>query len=284
MITFRLAVGELKDSASRRGAMSDKSTAKPEAKRGWNSKLGALGRAHRKASANLETSMPLLRHLEELRQRIFKAFLALVVTTGLSFAFAPQLIDYFTSPLGGSQSLVSIEITENIAIFMKVSLLGGVALAMPVILYQVLSFILPGLKPGEKRWLWIGVPVASLLFLGGVAFAWFVLLPAALPFLVNFLDITTQVRPANYFEFTTRLMFWMGLAFELPLVMMILARFKFVSARQLLSGWRYAVVVIAVAAAAITPTVDPVNMGLVMAPLAVLYIISILLASIAGRS
>lgn len=263
--------------------MSSKSKAEHPDKRGWKGTLGAYGRAHRKASAQLETSMPLLRHLEELRQRIFKAFSAFVVAVALSFAFARQLIDFLTSPLGGSQALVSIEVTENIAIYMRVALLSGVILAMPVIIYQVLSFVLPGLKGSEKRWLLPGVPAATLLFLGGVAFAWFVLLPAALPFLVNFLDITTQVRPLNYFDFITRIMFWLGVSFQMPLIAMILARFGLITARKLISGWRYAVVAIAVAAAAVTPTVDPVNMGLVMLPLAGLYIVSIILASIAGR-
>lgn len=262
--------------------MSSKS-AERAGKRGWKDTLGAFGRAHRTASSQLESSMPLLRHLEELRQRIFKAFAAFVLAVSLSFAFARQLIEIFTQPLGGSQALVSIEVTENIAIYMRVALLSGVIIAMPVIVYQVLSFVLPGLKGQEKRWLLLGVPVASLLFLGGVAFSWFVLLPAALPFLVNFLDITTQVRPMNYFDFVTRIMFWMGLSFEMPLVAMILARFGLVTARKLISGWRYAIVAIAVVAAAVTPTVDPVNMSLVMLPLAGLYIISILLASIAGR-
>lgn len=264
--------------------MSSKSTAKQAGKRSWSDNFRAFGRAHRKASSNLETSMPLLRHLDELRQRIFKAFFALVLTTGLSFVFASQIIDYLTRPLGGSQALVSIEVTENIAIFMRVALLSGITLAMPVILYQILSFILPGLKSNEKRLLLLGVPAASLLFVAGVAFAWFVMLPAALPFLVNFLGITTQVRPLNYFEFITRIMFWLGLSFQMPLVIMILAKFKFITAQKLISGWRYAVVAIAMVAAAVTPTVDPVNMGLVMAPLAVLYIISIILAAVAGKS
>jgi sec-independent protein translocase protein TatC len=101
---------------------------------------------------------------------------------------------------------------------------------------------------------------------------------------VNFLDIRTQVRPLNYFEFITNLMFWIGLCFEMPLVMMILAALKIVTAKKLASAWRYAIVIMAVVAAAVTPTVDPVNMGLVMLPLMVLYVISILLAAVAGRS
>jgi sec-independent protein translocase protein TatC len=248
----------------------------------WQDYLHVFGKAHRKASVQLETSMPLLLHLEELRQRIFKAFGALILTTGISFAFAGEMINYFAEPIGGSKALVSIEVTENIAIFMRVALLGGVILAMPVMAYQALSFILPGLKKKERSWLLVGVVAASILFLGGVSFAWFVMIPAAVPFLVNFLGITTHVRPMNYFDFITTLMFWIGICFEMPLVVMLLAKLKFITARQLAQGWRYAVVGIAIVAALVTPTVDPVNMSLVMLPLLGLYLISILLAVLAG--
>jgi len=227
--------------------------------------------------------MPLLEHLEELRQRIFKASAALVVATLLSFIFAGQLVDFLAAPIGGRKALVSIEITENIAIFMRVSLLSGVILAMPVIVYQVIRFVLPGLTDRERLWLMLGVPFASLLFFSGAAFTWYVMLPTAVPFLINFLGITTQVRPLNYFEFTTSLMFWIGLSFEMPLVIMFLAKLKLVKAAQLIRYWRYAVVAMAVVAAAVTPTVDPVNMSLVMLPLGGLYVISIVLATIAGR-
>ena len=249
----------------------------------WHNYSQAFGRAHRKASVELAGSMPLLRHLEELRQRLFKAFLGVVAATLLSFAFAEQLIDFLASPIGGSRALVSIEVTENIAIFMRVSMLSGLVLGMPVVVYQVMRFVLPGLQRREKLWLLLGVPAASALFATGVAFAWFVMLPAAVPFLVQFLNITTQVRPANYFEFITSVMFWIGVSFEMPLVVALLAKLKMVTAGQLARGWRYAFVGAAVAAAAITPTIDPVNMGLVMAPLLVLYVISILLAAVAGR-
>ena len=249
----------------------------------WRDYFGALGRAHHTASAQMETSMPLLRHLDELRQRIFKAFLGVILTTAVSFAFAQQLIDFLASPIGGSKSLVSIEVTENIAIYMRVSLLSGLVLGMPVIVYQALSFILPGLKQRERKWVLLGVPAASLLFATGVAFAWFVMLPAAVPFLTHFIGITTHVRPANYFDFITTIMFWIGVSFEMPLIVALLAKLKFVTAKQLLGAWRYAFVGIAAVAALITPTVDPVNMGLVMAPLCVLYLLSVLLAAFAGR-
>jgi len=252
-------------------------------KRNWRDVFRAFGRAHKKASVQLESSAPLLNHLNELRIRVFKAFLALIIATGVSFTFSEQIIGYLAAPIGGTENLVSIELTENIAIFMKVSLLGGFVLSMPFIVYQIMAFILPGLKRNERGWLLVMVPFATLLFAGGVAFTWFVMLPTAIPFLTNFMGITTQVRPENYFEFITSLMFWIGICFEMPLVIMFLAKMKFVTAKQLASGWRYATVVMAIVAASVTPTVDPVNMGLVMAPLMGLYVISIALAAIAGR-
>jgi len=249
-------------------------------RRSWRDFARALGRSHRKARPHLATSLPLLQHLEELRRRLFKALAALVVTTALSFALVEPLMDYLTGPIGGRAALVSIEVTENIAIFMRVSLLGGMVLGMPFVVYQAVAFVMPGLTQGERRWLLFSVPLASLLFLSGVAFTWFVMIPVAVPFLTSFMGITTQVRPSNYFGFITSLMFWIGVSFEMPLAAMLLARLNLVTARQLAGGWRYAIVCIALAAAAVTPTVDPVNMGLVMLPLMALYGVSILLAAL----
>ena len=103
-------------------------------KRSWRDYVGAFGRAHRKASVQLETSMPLLQHLDELRQRVFKSFFAIILTTAFCFIFAGRMIDFLAKPIGGSKALVSIEVTENIAIFMKVAMLGGIILAMPALL------------------------------------------------------------------------------------------------------------------------------------------------------
>jgi len=250
----------------------------------WRKYLGAFNRAHKKAKQELDASLSILEHLNELRKRLFKAFGAVVLTTAVSAYFADQAIDYLAGPLGGRDALVSIEITENIAIFMRVSLLGGILLGMPVIVYQIVRFLLPGLKKGERWWLFLGIPFASILFASGVGFTWFVMIPTAVPFLATFLDITTQVRPQNYFEFITKLMAWIGLSFEMPLIAFLLAKLKIITGKQLIQGWRYAFVGISVLAAIITPTVDPVNMGLVMLPLCGLYIFSIFLAWIGGRN
>lgn len=222
--------------------------------------------------------MTILEHLEALRIRIMWAGLSLAITIGLSFVFSNQLVDFLTQPIGGRSALVSIEVTENISVFMRVSLVAGVALGIPLVLYQFISFITPGLKPQERRWLYSMIPAATLLFLAGAAFAWFVIIPTALPFLTNFLGIRTNIRPLNYFDFVTSFLFWVGVGFETPLVIYFLAKMGLVTAKQLLRGWRYAFLGIAVIAAVVTPTIDPVNMMIFALPLFGLYFVGIFLA------
>jgi sec-independent protein translocase protein TatC len=159
-----------------------------------------------------------------------------------------------------------------------VALLSGFIIALPFITFQVVAFILPGLKTVEKRWLLLAIPFITIMFLMGVAFAYFIMLRAAIPFLVNFLGVQTTPRLSNYVGFVTNLMFWVGMSFESPLIIFILAKFKLVTANTLIKGWRIAIVASAAMAAFITPTTDPVNMGLLMAPLLGLYAFSIFLA------
>jgi sec-independent protein translocase protein TatC len=144
-------------------------------------------------------------------------------------------------------------------------------------------FAAPGLKRRERRLILTVIPVATALFIVGLWFAYKIMLPVALPFLLHFMNIQTVPRPSNYIRFVTGLMFWIGVAFQFPLVIYTLASLGLVRARTLLDGWRISIVLIAILAAVITPTVDPVNMGLVMAPMIALYFLSILLAKIAER-
>jgi sec-independent protein translocase protein TatC len=220
-------------------------------------------------------------HLEELRKRLLVAILALVAAAGLAFYFAPHLLNILASPVGGLEKLHVIRVTENISVTMKVSLLGGVILAMPVIVYELLAYILPALQKKEKRWLYFGVPAASLLFLGGVMFAYYVMLPVAIPFLTSFLDTQSSIILSDYIDFVTNLLFYIGLSFEIPLIVFVLAKFKLVTARLLLKQWRIAILVIAIIAAVATPTTDPVNMAILMVPLFFLYWFSVLLAALA---
>ncbi len=230
-----------------------------------------------------DTEMSIWDHLNELRRRLFTAVIALVITTAISFLAANYFIQVLSIPVGGEKSLQAITVTENVGVFMQVSLLGGFILGMPVIVYELLLFILPGLTPKEKRWIYVAVPATSLLFLLGVLFSFYVMLPRAVPFLLTFLPIKTTPRPSDYIGFVTNLMFWIGISFETPLIIFVLAKFKVVSASQLIRFWRYAVVVIAIIAAVVTPTVDPINMSLLMIPLMGLYGLSIILAALARR-
>jgi len=225
----------------------------------------------------------LLEHIEELRRRLIKALLALAVGFVISALFTNQLLEWLARPVGGLEKLEAIEVTENLGVFMQVALLGGVLLAMPVIVYQVWRFVTPGLYPHEKRYIYILAPAATLLFISGAAFAYFVMLPAAVPALLGFAPIPTRPRPANYISFVTNLMFWVGISFEMPLFIFFLAKVRLVGPRDLLRNWRVAVFLIALLAALVTPTGDPINMGLVMIPLVVLYVLSILLALVAYR-
>jgi sec-independent protein translocase protein TatC len=228
-----------------------------------------------------EKSMPILEHIEELRRRLLVALLVFLAATIASFFFTDKLIAFLAQPIGGADKLVSIEVTENIAVFMKVALLSGFIISLPALLYELVAYVLPGLHDNEKRWVLMAIPFASLLFIAGVAFAFFVMMPSALPFLVNFIGIRTTPRLSNYFDFITGMLFWIGVIFETPLVIFILAKLKIITAGQLARYWRYAIVIIAVIAAVITPTPDPVNMGLLMLPLIALYGLSILLALLA---
>ncbi|PKN98213.1 MAG: twin-arginine translocase subunit TatC [Chloroflexi bacterium HGW-Chloroflexi-4] len=227
--------------------------------------------------------MTILSHIKELRKRLLVSVLALAITTLASFAFSQTLAEILAKPIGGLSTMAAIEVTENVTAFMKISLLSGVVLAMPVIVFEILAFILPGLNSNERKWIWFVIPVATLFFAGGVAFAYLVMLPAALPFLLDFMGITTVPRPNDYFSFVLNLLFWVGVCFEMPLLMLVLSRLGVVRPKSLIKQWRIALIASAVLAALITPTPDPVNMGLMMLPLAGLYFIGILFAAIGQK-
>ena len=219
--------------------------------------------------------------VEALRGHLLRAVLGIVVGVAISFAFTQQLVNYLAAPIGGLSNLRAIEVTESVGVFMKVALLSGVAISLPYVAFELWLFAAPGLRPRERWFGLIGIPLAAVFFISGMAFTYYLLLPSALPFLLNFLGIQAQVRPQSYFSFVTGLMFWIGVAFEFPLVIYVVTAMGLIKPQVLARNWRIAVVVIAVAAAAITPTVDPVNMGLVMLPMTLLYFISIILSYVA---
>lgn len=221
----------------------------------------------------------LLEHLNELRIRLTWAAAALAVGTVISFIFAEQILEFLLRPYG-ERKLQTLRPTEGIETFFKVALVSGLILAMPFILYQFWLFISPGLTKRERRYVYVFIPATLGMFLLGILFAWVVLVPAAVDFLATFMQniFLTEWTSSEYIGFILAMMFWLGLSFQMPVIIFVLARVGLVSGKMLRDQWRVAVVGVAVLAAAITPSIDPVTMMLTMAPLLILYVLSIGLA------
>lgn len=224
-----------------------------------------------------ELRMGFFEHLNELRYRVTRAFLAIILGTIVGAIVAEPVLKFVLEPYAAlypdeGQRLVILGPTGGIVSWFRVSLMVGAIISIPVTTYQLLAFVVPGLTRKERRYLKLALPPITLLFLVGVAFAWFILIPPAISFLEGFMSDVFQPEwtADQYISFVTALLFWMGVAFETPLVFFVLALLGLVSAGGLIRNWRFAIVGSAVAAAFITPTVDPVNMGLVMGPLLVL--------------
>lgn len=236
-------------------------------------------------ATTIENPSALLPHINALRKHLLRAVLAIIITTAVSFLYVRGILDYLATPMeGGVQALKAIDVTENVGTVMRVTLLSGFTLALPYIIFELWLFIAPALKVSARIKGLVAIPAGIILFIGGMAFAFFIMLPPGLTILFNFMGLKTQPRPASYYNFVTSLMFWIGVAFEFPMVIYLLANLGVVKARALAKQWRLAIVIIALIAAIITPTVDPVNMGLVMIPLTVLYFVSIGLAFIAEHN
>ncbi|WP_337870473.1 twin-arginine translocase subunit TatC [Meiothermus sp.] len=236
---------------------------------------------------------PLMEHLEELRNRLIWAIVAWGVMTAVAFTFRVQILEALRRPLDAYNAsaslkaeLIVLNITEPFLTAFKVAAFGGLALALPFIVYQIWAFIAPGLYAHERR---LAIPFllgAGFSFGLGAVFAYFVLLPFAVPFLLGFLGdvVTPQISIGMYMGQILTFLGLMGILFEMPVVSYLLARLGFITSRFLINNWRIAVVLLVSLAALITPTVDVVNLSLVSVPLMVLYGISILLVRWAERS
>lgn len=224
----------------------------------------------------------LLFHLEEFARTIRNAALVLLVGCTLGLLGAKVILAELIKPYGGKLQVLGP--TEGISILIRVGLAIGAAVASPIIIYQILNFIIPAIETAQEKRVarslrFALIPAAYLLFLVGAAFAWFVMIPAAIGFLANFeIDLfNTEWTAERYVPFVLSLTLWVGISFEMPLVFWFLGSIGVIGPKPLLKGWRFAVVAIAIIAAAITPTVDPFNMMLVMGPLIGLYFLSIIL-------
>jgi sec-independent protein translocase protein TatC len=229
-------------------------------------------------------------HLVELRDRMVKALIAVAIGTMIGFWIVNSpmllgdplpvfLVRHLAPP--GTQ-LQGIDTGEVFFAYMRMALVVGITLAMPFVLYQITAFFLPGLLPHEKRVLFIALPFVTELFIAGVAFGWFFTVPAALGFLLGFgvdgTTIITQPRVDSFIGTVATLLLWNGLIFQLPAIVYVLARLGVVTAARLAATRRYAIVVIFIIAAFITPTGDPYNLLLLALPMYLLYELGIILA------
>jgi sec-independent protein translocase protein TatC len=232
-------------------------------------------------ASNADARQTMWDHVEAFRMHLLRALLVLILMVCASFFFTQQIMEFLAQPIGGLSQLRSIDATETIGVFMKVALFAGLALAIPYIVFELWLFAAPGLKPRERKMGLAGIPLALIFFISGVAFTFYVMLPTAMDFLINFMGVKTELRPQSYYSLVIGLMFWIGVFFEFPLVIYVLTAIGFVKPKVLADQWRLAIVIITIIAAIITPTVDPINQLLVMAPMILLYFISIGLSHLA---
>ncbi len=246
------------------------------------------------AARERDKELSLVQHLGELRDRLVVCAIALVATTAIAFFFATQLVRILIIPVDCTfiptftcheppTTLISLSPTENFTTYFRVALFAGFALAMPVILYEIYAYINPALLPKERRFIrFMGLPVIGL-FIGGMLFCYFVLLPNAIKFLISFGEenIKNQLRAADYISFVTIFILGMGLIFEVPVAVFALVKIHVITRAWLAKQRRYAVLAAFVIAAVITPTPDPFNQTLVAVPMYLLFELGLFLARFA---
>jgi len=232
-----------------------------------------------------EDRLTLVEHLDELRARLIVCVVVLGVALALCFWQNHLLLEIAQGPLPSNHDrLITFGVTEPFTTTLTVSAYGAIVLALPVVLWQLYAYVLPAFSEAEKRVVLPILLLFPLLFLAGIAFAYFAVMPAAVHFLLNFNDdqFNVQLRARDYYSFFSMTEIACGLVFQMPLAIIAVTRLGIVSVEQLTSNRRYAYLVIAIVAAAL-PGVDPVSMLIEMVPLLVLYELSIVLARVLGR-
>ncbi|MFN2286684.1 MAG: twin-arginine translocase subunit TatC [Anaerolineae bacterium] len=231
-----------------------------------------------------ENGMTLLDHIQELRRRLFRVVIAIIVTTLAASAVVDYVVAWLVKPLGGAL-VIALSPTEAPITYFKIALAMGFGVSLPYILYQIYGFLAPGLFPNERKTFLFGIPAALIFFVLGGLFTLQVLMPISMPVLMGFFGsvVTPSYSLEKYLGFTTTLALWMGILFQTPLVIYALALFGVVTPQQLSRSRRLIIFIAAIIAAVITPTTDPVTMLLVTGPFIVLYELGILFSRLAAR-
>ena len=234
--------------------------------------------------------MPLTAHLEELRTRLIRALLAIAIGFAACYGFSEPLVTFLIRPLQSirpEQALViGTGVTDAFFTKLKVSAVAGIFLASPAVFYQAWQFVAPGLYERERR---VAMPfslAASFFFVAGAAFCYYAVFPVAFRFFLEqftSIDIAPQIRVNEYLSFVSRMLLAFGATFELPVATFFLARIGLVTHRMMMAVWRYAIVVIFIVAAVLTPGPDVASQMLMATPLLILYGLSIGIAYLVGR-
>jgi sec-independent protein translocase protein TatC len=226
----------------------------------------------------------LVEHLDELRSRLIISLVVIVPAFLLAFAFHAELIDWLMEPLPDDKRLVTLGVTEPFTTSVKVSLIAAIALSLPVLLWQVWSFLAPAVDEHQQRVVLVLVGFATALFACGVVFMYYIVLPRALDFLTNFDDelYDNQIRASYYLSFVSWTLLAGGLAFLLPIFVLGLVRLRIVTSDTLRRNRRIAFVGLLVFAI-LLPTVDPVSLAFEVVPLVLLYEMSIWLSVLLER-
>ena len=237
-----------------------------------------------------DRSVPIMDHIGEIKTRLIRSLLVALALTIAAFVFHERILEFLLAPAielnpTTEGKPIFTELTEFWGAAAKVSVLTGFAASLPFLLWQVVMFLRPGLTPVERRYLYLLTPGGLLAFAAGVAFAYFVLLPPAINFLLSFGgDVATPlIRIGSYVTLITTLLFWMGLIFELPIVIFFLTRIGVINTRWLGRQRRWAILLAFVLGALITPTFDPINQSLVAGPVIVLFEVGYWLAKLGER-
>jgi sec-independent protein translocase protein TatC len=231
-----------------------------------------------------EDRLTLVEHLDELRTRLVISIVVFFVAWGLCFWQSDLIFDLLNDPLPNGRQPVTLSPTEPFFTTMTVSAYAAILLALPVVLYQLYAFVLPAFSPRERRAVMPLLLLVPVLFAGGVAFGYFVVLDRAVDFLLNFNNdqFNIQIRARDYYSFVSLALVALGLLFQMPVVILGITRLGITSPQRLRRSRRYAVLVIAVVAMVASPGGDPVTMLIMMIPLLVLYELSIVLAAAFG--
>jgi len=237
------------------------------------------------ANQKQEKKLTLLGHLQEIRRRLVYCTIALIITIAASWVLTNRIILFLEKYVPTGTDIIFTDVTEMFGTWFKVCLYSAFIMALPFFVLQVILFIRPALTRKERAYLYLLMPAILVCFLGGAAFAWYIFLPHALEFLLDFGKnlATPRINIGNLISFEVQIIFWMGVVFELPVLTFFLSKIGILNHRWLVKQWKWAFIGAFVLGAVITPTPDPINQTIVSVPIFLLYLLGIVTAWLGRR-